>query len=121
MEELTANITKEEAIEYSIGFPVKPMRGKLIITVNVDEEDNELDLGGYGFAESQYVIAKGKQTYEDIKLGGRVLLDLNKLSIESKDPVTGEKILAISIKPIKVGDKVFGLINESVIDAIDER
>ena len=120
MEEIAENLTQDDVLELINDFPILPMRNKLVITVNTDNED-ELDLGGHGFAETQYVVATGTTVYDHIKPGCKVLLDLGRMSMKERDPSTGEPVFTIQIKPIKVNNKVFAIINDGFVDAVDNR
>tara|TARA_R110000822_G_scaffold302649_1_gene426916 strand:- start:9118 stop:9480 length:363 start_codon:yes stop_codon:yes gene_type:complete len=118
MEELAENITHEEVLELIQDFPLTPMRSKIIITVNVDEDEDELDLGGYGFSATQYVLAVGSQN-NVINAGDRVLLNLESMTEEISGPEGSS--FSIKVKPIKVGDRIFALVTDGVVDAIDNR
>lgn len=120
MEEVTKNMSKEEVLKLIPDFPVIPLRNRLIITVNTEEED-ELDLvGNFGFAEKQYVVA-ANSSYTEITPGCSVLLDLAAMSINTESDADGGVTFAIQVKPIKVNGKVFALINDRYVDAIDKR
>jgi|TARA_R110000822_G_scaffold152112_8_gene291357 hypothetical protein len=115
MEELALNVTREEAIKISKNFPLLPTRGRVIITVNTDELD-ELDLGGAGLAESQYVIATGPHVWDEIKPGSKVMLDLDKMSVQ-----TGQETYEIKIDPVKVGERVYAFLYDSMIKAVNNK
>lgn len=119
MEEVAENITQDEVLELIGEFPVQPLRNTMIISVNTDDED-DLDLEAVGFAETQFVISKGSHVHDTVKAGGRVLLDLEKLSTQIRQD-DGEVTFSLKIKPIKVGDRVFGIVNDTCVLAIDNR
>lgn len=120
MEEVTKNVTHDEVLELIKDFPVQPLRNRLIITTNVEEED-ELDLdGSFGFAEAQYVVAEGS-SYDEIKPGCKVLLDLAAMSINTQREDGGGMTFAIQLKPLKVNGRVYGIIGDRYVDAVDNR
>ena len=115
MEELALNLTEQQVQENIINFPLIPTRNRLVITVNTAEED-DLDLVGAGLSETQYVMAKGNHVDEDMKPGTKVLLDLEKISVQ-----TGPDTYEIKLDPVKVGDRVYAFMYDSAIKAIDNR
>jgi len=115
MEEIAANLTREEVLELSKECTLEPMRNRLIITVNTADVD-ELDLDGAGLDEFQYVLARGAHVYENIKVGSRVQLDLDKMSTQ-----VGPEEFQININPVKVGDRVYAYVYDSNIKAIDNQ
>ncbi len=116
MEEIANNLTQKEVLEIIKDFPLVPLRNRLIITVNVEESDDELDLVGAGLDESQFVIARGSHVFEEIKPGTKVQLDLDKMSIQM-----GPENYQIKIDPVKVNGKVYAYIYDTSIKAIDYR
>tara|TARA_R110000851_G_scaffold296262_2_gene451348 strand:+ start:7140 stop:7505 length:366 start_codon:yes stop_codon:yes gene_type:complete len=120
MEEVT-NLSQEEAVDISKNFPVQPRRNKLIITVNVDEYDGDVVLSNNSFSETQYVVAVG-DFVKDIKVGDPVLLDLEKMMVSEQSPDNQyESVSRIKLKPVDVNGRMYALINDGVVDAIDNR
>ena len=123
MEEIQ-NLTSKEVQKLIKNFPIKPHRNNLVITVNSEEPDGELILNNGQFAETQYVVAAGSFIAKDgdIKPGVKVLLDLEKMMVfRTEDNNTHERIGSIKLKPIEVDGKVFAIITDSFILAVDER
>lgn len=118
MEEVADNLTQDDVLDLIGKFPLEPIRNQLIISVNTT--DAELDLDGHGFDESQYVIAKGSHVFENIKAGGKVLLDLEKMSVKTQHE-DGDITFVLQIKPVKVEDRVFAIINDTYVLSIDNR
>ena len=113
MEEVR-NITQEEVLEIIKDFPIQPTRNRVIITVNVDEEeDDEINLSGNSFCETQYVIASGNFN-SDILPGQKVILDIKKMMPPNAN---GQ----IEIDPIEVNGRMYAFINDNVIKAFDNR
>lgn len=112
MEEVT-NLSQEEVLDIVKDFPLIPTRSKLIITVNIDEDDEDIDMVGNSFSEIQYVIAAGSFN-QDIRPGQKVILDVTKMMPASAG---GQ----IEIDPIEVNGRMYAFINENVIKAIDNR
>lgn len=119
MEEIS-NITFEEVQELIKDFPLQPLRGKVIISVNAVEEDGDVLLQESSFSEVQYVLASAPNT--GIKPGTKVLLDIEKMTqVVRSTTNVDEHITSIKLKPVIVKGNTFALINDNVIDAIDER
>lgn len=120
MEEIK-NLDLEKVLEVIKDFPVKPRRGRLIITVNVEEADSELVLNNSQFAETQFVLAvPGNIT--DINPGDRVLLDVEKMMVfEPVAEDSGERRGHIKLNPIEVNGVMYAIISESVVLATDNR
>ena len=120
MEEVN-NLTLEDVLDVVQGFPIIPRRNRLIITVNVEEADDELVLTNSTFAESQYVVAS-RDNLTDIKAGDKVLIDIEKMMVSEKvDENSHERIGMLKLKPIKVNDIVYAIISDAVVLAIDKR
>lgn len=116
MEEIK-NLTQDDVLELISDFPITPLRNKVIITTNMDEyEDDDLDLSGSAFSPTQYILAVGSHC-RDLKPGQKIYLDLEAMSVSVPNPedvYQPEKRL--SIKPVDVGDKVYGIITDSKIE-----
>lgn len=119
MEEVS-NITFEEAKALAKDFPLKPLRGKVIITVNAVEESGDVLLQESSFSDVQYVLAAAPNS--GIKAGTKVLLDIERMTQVARSTTNAEEhVTSIKLKPVEVNGKIFALINDNVIDAIDER
>lgn len=120
MEEVE-NFTMDDVLDVITDFPLKPLGRKVIVTLNMEEPDNSLVLSNNSLSESQYVIAVGTHVH-DFKPGNKVLLDLERMmEYTSAEDNAYEKVGRIKIKPIEVNNKVYAMINENVVDAIDNR
>lgn len=123
MEEIQ-NVTPKEVQKLIKNFPIKPHRNNLVITVNSEEPDGELILTNGQFAETQYVIAAGSFISKegDIKPGVKVLLDLEKMMVFSSEANNShERVGSIKLKPIEINGRVFAIITDAYILAVDER
>lgn len=119
MEEVS-NITQEEVLELIKDFPIQPLRGKVVITVNAVEQDEGILLQDSSFSESQYILSAAPNT--GIAPGSKVLLDIDKMTQVMRSTTDdSEHITSIKLKPVEVNGQIFALINDNVIDAIDER
>jgi hypothetical protein len=115
------NMTHDDVLDVILDFPLKPRGRKLIITLNMENADGGLVLSENSFAEVQYVISVGDHI-TDITPGSKILLDLEKMMEYLPSPENSyERIGRIKIRPIEINDKVYGLINDNVVDAIDNR
>ena len=120
MEEIE-NMLLDDVLEVITDFPIQPLGRKLIITLNMEEPDGDLILSDNSFDEKQYVVAVGTHI-TDIKPGNKVLLDLERMMEYLPNPENAyEKVGRIKVRPIEVNGKVYGLINDNVVEAIDNR
>jgi len=118
MEEIK-NITYEEVLEMIKDFPVKPRRNNIIISVDVVTVTDELNLERDTFGEVQYVLATGPFN-KDIEPGQRVLLDIERMT-ESHRNDANELVTSVKITPVDVDGRMFAMITDAVVLAIDER
>lgn len=121
MTEPLENLTYEDVKDIlETEFPIKPLRNKVIVTVNNYEDEDQITVNT-GVDEVQYVLAVGSFV-KDIVPGEKVLLDLEKMikSVET-DPTTGERVPQIAIRPVKVYDRYFAMLPDSYIEAVDNR
>lgn len=120
MEEVS-NLTLDDVLELITEFPVQPLGRKMIISMNVDEYDGELVLSENSFSESQYVIAVGDHIH-NIKPGMKVLLDLEKMTqYVPSETNQYDKVPVIKVKPVQVDGRIYALISDAYVDAIDNR
>lgn len=111
------NLTKEEVNELIGVFNLEPMFTDLIITLNVEKEDNDLVLSENLLSETQYVIAKGSSCRE-IKEGDKILINLEKMMVKSQNPNNAyESLTSIKIDPIEFNGYTFGIIGQNIIKA----
>jgi hypothetical protein len=114
----------DDILDVITDFPVKPLWGQVIITVNTDEADGVLVLSDSSFSEKQYVVS-GSIEYGDTKVvpGTPVLIDIKKLMKTVKtevDNVYGE-YKVVEIDPLKVNGIMYAVVDSRVIKAIDLR
>lgn len=123
MEEKLTNLTQDDVLELIKDFPVIPLRGKVIITMNTEDVDeNGLLLSSANFSEVQYIVAAPEGDVCQVQAGQKVILDLEAMmTFTSSDTDAYEKVGHVKLKPIQVEDKIYGLINERYIDAKDFR
>lgn len=115
------NMTQDDVLDVILDFPIKPLGRRVLITLNMDNYEGELSLSDTSFSETQYVVAVGTHI-TDFKPGSKVLLDLEKMMEYQTNPENNyEKVGRIKVRPIEVGDKVYGLINDNIIEAVDLR
>ncbi len=120
MEEI-ANLTHEDVMEIlKNDFPVQPLKHRAIITVNVNDA-NDIMFEDNSFSESQYIMAVGDY-FKNVKPGTKVLLDIEKMmEFVEADENTHERRGHIKIKPIQVNGRMYAIITDRVIEAIDNR
>lgn len=120
MEEVN-NLSQDDVLELIGNFPLQPLRNKVIITVNVDEPDDDLVLSSSSFSEVQYVIAVG-DFVKGFEPGQKVLLDTEKMmEYTQSDTDQHERIGRIKIRPIEVNGRIFAIVNDGVIECKDGR
>ena len=122
MEEQVMNLTQEEVLELSKNFPVLPLRNRVIITVNVDEpEEDEIETTNVSFSESQFILSKGSHCSE-FEVGQKVLLDLEKMTVNRNAQTNVlETVSQVKIDPIEVNGRMYAFISDTVIKGLDNR
>lgn len=120
MEEIV-NLEHEDVMEILKNeFPLIPRRNKVIITVNVNDA-NDSQFEGESLSETQFVMAAGDY-FKDIKPGMQILLDIERMmEFIQSDEDTHERVGQIKLKPIEVNGRMYAIITDAVIDAIDNR
>lgn len=123
-EDIQANMSRDDVLDVIREFPVTPLWGQVVITVNTDEADGMLVLSDSSFSEKQYVVA-GSIEYGDVKVvpGTPVLIDIKKLMKTVKtevDNVYGE-YKVVEIDPLEVNEVMYAIVDSRVIKAIDLR
>lgn len=123
-EEKQPNFTHDDVSDVIKDFPIKPLWGQLVITINTDEADGGLVLSDNAFSERQYVVA-GTAGWDDVKInpGTPVLINVRKLMKtvrQEVDNVFGE-YKVIEIDPVVVNDKIYAIVDSRVVKAIDLR
>jgi co-chaperonin GroES (HSP10) len=117
------NMTQDDVLEVILDFPLEPIRNKILITINTeqDESDDGVVIKSNHMSETQYVIASGPGA-KDLVPGQKILLDLNKLTqYTTVDDNTHEKIGTIQLRTVPVNGKMYALINDVVVDCKDAR
>lgn len=120
MEEVT-NLDLDGVLEVINDFPIVPLKNRVMITVNVEDVTDELVLTSNSFSESQYVIAVGSFV-KDLVPGQKVLLDLEKMVeyvVDDANPY--EKLPKIKLDPYEVDGRMYAMVYDSLIKAIDNR
>lgn len=114
------NLSQRDVNKIIKGFPLVPTFNGIIITLNMDVEEDGLTLSNDGLSETQYIIAKGEGVR--FPVGQKVLIDLKKLIVNT--PVGTDQhqdSSKIEIDPITVDDTVYALVNDRYIKALDNR
>lgn len=116
------NLTQDDVLDKIIEFPLQPLKNKCIVTVNTFEVDGNSVLAENSLDEVQYVMAVGPYVKDtNLKAGAKVLLDLQAMTKQIRDPESGEVFEQIPIRPVEVDGRVYMMISDSYIDAIDKR
>lgn len=119
MEEVR-NLTQEEVKAISQEFTWKPLFNGIVITLNTEEVDGNLVLSDNTMSEEQYVVATGYNT-QHINEGDKVLVDVEKMMVRERNPHNSEEVITrIKVKPIIFEDRVFGLIEDRHLSAIEK-
>ena len=119
MKEVT-NLTQEDVLALVADFPIVPLRNRVIITTNVEEVDEDgIDLVGNAFSPVQFVLAVGSHAKDFLAPGQMINLDLDAMSVKVPDPENAYATTSkISLKPIELGNKVFGMISADKVEYI---
>lgn len=121
MEEVS-NLTQDEVLEIVKNFPLEPPRSKAIITVNIDDVEEEgIEDSTSSLSDSQFVMAVGpNMTW--VQPGQKIMLDLRAM-MQSKAAMHNqmEENGQIMIDPVEVNGRQYIFIDERVIKAKDKR
>lgn len=107
MSEERGLVDKSNIEEIVNSFPYEPLRRHVVISLNYEDveegivSENSLDA-------EQYVIAKGSFIGDEVTLGDKYLIDLNKF------PMKGGQI---AIDPVYVNNNIYAFVDEQVIKA----
>lgn len=116
MEEIK-NLEFNEVLDLIENFPFKPLRNRLIISVNVTPKQNQFT-ETVDFDEYQYVIATGSHV-DIIKPGDRILLDLEKMSVKvASEENSYDYTVQIKIKPLIINNRTYAIITDTVVEGI---
>lgn len=115
------NLNQEEVNSIITNFPLQPLFNSVYITVNKLEQDGNLVLSDNILSDVQYVIASGEHSV--VKPGQKILIDIEKMMVPVKQESTNsyETVMQVKVDLVEVDNKVFALINDRVIKAIDNR
>lgn len=111
------NLTKEEVEELIKDFPITPLRNKVIITTNTEENEDGIDLTGAAFSPEQYVLAVGSYAKDYISPGQLVSLDLESMTMNVPSNNNAyEPQQRIMLKPVEIEGRIYGVITEDKIE-----
>lgn len=117
---MTENLTQEDVLVLMDNFPITPLKNKVIITVNVFDEEGGINTN-MGMDEVQYVLSVGSFV-KDVKPGDKILLDLEKMiRMVDADENGSERVAKIAVRPVEVDGRFYAMIPDVYIDAIDNR
>lgn len=118
-----SNIKKEEVLELIKDFPLEPLFNKVIITLNTVEFDEGVELSHTVLSDVQYVLSKGGSVPSALKLGDKVIIDIEKLMVTVNDNNSNveETSKRVKIDPVEVNGVQYAIIEDRVIKAIDNR
>lgn len=112
---MNENITAYDALEISREWLEQPMFNKVVITLNVEDSLDSLDLSDNTMDQFQYVIAKGPNCHS-LDVGDKVRIDLDKMMTkEASVKNSHENITTVKIDPIEFDGKVFAIIEDRLI------
>ena len=118
------NFTQDTVLDIITGFPIDPLRNKVVITLNKELIEGTLDLSNGIMSEVQYVIA-GEVNYRDkvVKPGQKVLLDIRGMMKVVRQEVNNQyqEVEQIELDPVEVNGQVFAIIDDRFIKAVDNR
>ena len=113
-----SKINKKEAGIIAKTFPVQPLFGKVIITLNNLESDGGLVLSDNILSDRQYVISKGDNVTA-VSVGQEVLIDIDKLMVAVKTETVDayQTQMQVKIDPIEVDGVTYAIIEDRFIKA----
>ena len=118
--EVLQNLTRDDVLDLIVDFPITPLRNKLIITLNIYDEEADPELQG-GLDEVQYVLAAGSHSKADLPPGTKLILDIGRMTQGTMDDGEGNIVPKIAVKMIMIDDRPFGIIPDVYVDAVDNR
>lgn len=112
------NLNQDDVLDLIKDFPIVPVKNRIIITTNTEEfEEDEVNISGSAFSAEQYVLAVGSYAKDWLSPGQKVSLDLESMTIKMPNSEDAyESYKKIMIKPVQVGDRVFGIITDDKIE-----
>jgi hypothetical protein len=118
-----SNIKKEEVLELVKNFPLEPLFNKVIITLNTVKFDDGVELSHTVLSDTQYIVSKGGSVPAAIKLGDKVIIDIEKLmvTVNNNNANVEETSRQVKIDPVEVDGVQYAIIEDRVIKAIDNR
>ena len=109
------NITAYDALEISKEWLEQPMFNKVVITLNIENTLDSLDLSDNAMSQFQYIIAKGPNCH-NIEVGDKVRVDLEKMSVKQINPNNShEDFTTIKLDPIEFDGKIFAIVEDRLI------
>lgn len=117
------NFTLNDVLERIVDFPLKPLRRKLIVTINTAEDVTEdgIRTSSNELAETQYVMAVGDHISE-LKPGNKVLLNLERMSVRVPNAHDMMSVSTqIKLRPVEVNGRLYALIDDGDVDCVDFR
>lgn len=108
---------REEVDEIIKDFGLKPTFNKIIVTLNMVEDEDGLIITDEGISEVQYVVAAGDRSFAEP--GQKIALDMAKLVI--KDTVSHDQYQttsSIQIKPVTYNGIAYAIMSDNVIEYI---
>lgn len=117
MEEVS-NLSREEALDLISTFPIDPIGNRIIITLNVDEDEDEMGLTGSFVSPKQTVMAVGPYVRQ-ILAGDEINIDLDKFKIRTlSNTDSDERVTSLDFRTILVDDRVYCLTTDSTVEYI---
>ena len=119
MEEIK-QVSYEEAMELAKGFPIQPLYRKVIVTLNMVEDESGVILSNEGLSEIQYVLAADETS--PIRPGDKVILDLEKMITKVPSETDQHQLVTkLKIDLIEVDEQGYAFVEDRYIKAIDRR
>ena len=104
-------------MEITQTFPIEPTFNKVIVTLNKGVIEGTLDLSENTITEEQYIVAKGPNVH-GLEVGGKVLLDLDKLMDKRTNPNNVyEELGVLKFDPIMADGIVYAILEDRFIKA----
>jgi len=115
---MSKNITQDQALEFAKTFPLVPLFGKIVITLNNLGVDGGLVLSENVLSDRQYVIGIGANVLS-VNEGDEVLIDIEKLMVPVKTETVDayQTQMQVKIDPIEFEGYTFALIEDRFLKA----
>ena len=99
-------------------FPWEPSFSKVVITLQTEQDDDDLILSDRIMSDKQYIVAAGPTARQYFEVGDKVIIDLKRMLVRERNPENSSEILErVEIDPIEYNGVTYGIIEDRLIKA----